>query len=130
MAGHKGSKYYDIFLKYEIWLERLTSEKVLTGEGFGLLLEIEKAGSLVTAANNLKISYRKAWGLLREIEEHLGFPLVDKQRGGATGGRTILSPEGAELLNAYRALHFETDIAMKNIAKVFFRRINDIPVRK
>jgi len=126
MAGHRGSKYYDIFLNYEIWLETLNKEKILTGEGFGLLLEIEKTGSLVAAANNLKISYRKAWGLLREVEQHLGFSLVKKQRGGASGGRSSLSPEGEALLNAYRALHFETDNAMKNIAKVFFRRINDI----
>ena len=130
MAGHKGSKYYDIFLRYEIWLEKMDSGKVLTGEGFGLLLEIEKSGSLVAAANNLSISYRKAWGLLREIEEHLGFHLVEKTRGGASGGRTVLSPEGSELLIAYRALHNETDIAMKNIAKVFFRRINEISERK
>ena len=130
MAGHKGQKYYDIFLQYEIWLEKVNHEKVLTGEGFGLLLEIERAGSLVMAANNLKISYRKAWGLLREVEQLLGFNLVQKQRGGASGGCTTLSPEGVELLNAYRALHFEADSAMKNIAKVFFRRINDISEHK
>jgi molybdate transport system regulatory protein len=130
MAGHKGSKYYDIFLNYEIWLETLKKEKVLTGEGFALLVEIENAGSLVSAANNLEVSYRKAWGLLRDIEQHLGFPLVEKQRGGALGGRSVLSPEGKELLNAYRALHFETDNALKNIAKIFFRRINEIPERK
>jgi len=130
MAGHKGSKYYDIFLRYEIWLETLEREKVLTGEGFALLVEIENTGSLVAAANSLEVSYRKAWGLLRDIEQHLGFPLVEKQRGGASGGRSVLSPEGKELLNAYRALHFETDNALKNIAKVFFRRINEIPDRK
>jgi molybdate transport system regulatory protein len=126
MAGHKGSKYYDIFLRYEIWLESVNEEKILTGEGFSLLLEIEKSGSLVIASNNLKISYRKAWGLLRNIEQHLGFSLVKKQRGGAKGGKSFLSPEGEELLRAYKALHYETDIAMKSIAKVFFRRINDI----
>jgi molybdate transport system regulatory protein len=126
MAGHKGSKYYDIFLKYEIWLESVNNDKILTGEGFGLLLEIEKSGSLVIASNNLKISYRKAWGLLREIEQHLGFSLVERHRGGAKGGRSTLSPEGRELLSAYKALHYETDNAMKSIAKIFFRRINDI----
>ncbi len=130
MAGHKGSKYYNIFLRYEIWLEKIDTEKVLTGEGFGLLLEIERAGSLMEAANNLKISYRKAWGMLKEVELHLGFPLVKRQRGGASGGRTVLSSEGKELLDAYRALHYETDSAMKSIAKVFFRRINEIQERK
>jgi len=127
MAGHKGSRYYDVFLRYEIWLETVSHDTVLNGEGFRLLLEIEKSASLVAAAQTLGISYRKAWGLLREIGRHLGFNLVEKRRGGALGGRTILSAEGVQLLTAYRNLHFETDIAMKNIAKVFFNRINDIP---
>lgn len=127
MAGHKGSPYYDIFLRYEIWLESVLKKTVLNGEGFSLLQEIEKTGSLSGAAKNLQMSYRKAWGILRETEQHLGFPLVDKRRGGASGGRSNLSDEGLQLLRAYRSLHHETDIAMKNIAKVFFARINDIP---
>ena len=130
MAGHKGSPYYDIFLRYEIWLESVSGNAVLNGEGFRLLQEIEKAGSLTGAAKNLLISYRKAWGLLREVEQHLGFSLVDKRRGGAAGGRSSLSSEGMQLLRAYRSLHHETDIAMKNIAKVFFARINDIPDKR
>jgi hypothetical protein len=40
MAGHKGSPYYDIFLRYEIWLETISKIRVLDGEGFALLLEI------------------------------------------------------------------------------------------
>jgi molybdate transport system regulatory protein len=130
MAGHKGSPYYDIFLRYEIWLESVGKKRVLDGEGFSLLQEIEKAGSLSGAAKNLQISYRKAWGILRDTEQYLGFPLVDKRRGGASGGRSNLSAEGLQLLRAYRSLHHETDIAMKNIAKVFFARINDIPDKR
>jgi molybdate transport system regulatory protein len=126
MAGHNGSPYYDIFLGYEIWLESISKAKVLDGEGFSLLIEIEKTGSLVSAAKNLKMSYRKAWGILRDVEKHLGFMLVEKRRGGASGGRTLLSEQGRQLIRAYNSLHYETDIAMKSIAKVFFNRVNDI----
>ncbi|MBE0667085.1 MAG: LysR family transcriptional regulator [Bacteroidales bacterium] len=119
-----------MFLRYEIWLESVGKDTVLNGEGFSLLQEIEKTGSLTGAARNLEMSYRKAWGIMREVEQHLGFLLVDRRRGGAAGGRTNLSPEGIQLLRAYRSLHHETDIAMKNIAKVFFGRINDIPDRR
>jgi molybdate transport system regulatory protein len=127
MAGHKGSPYYDIFLRYEIWLESVDKTIVLNGEGFGLLVEIEKSGSLANAARNLGMSYRKAWGILRDVEQHLGFHLVDKRRGGAAGGRSNLSLQGRQLLMAYKNLHYESDIAMKSIAKVFFNRINEIP---
>jgi molybdate transport repressor ModE-like protein len=76
------------------------------------------------------MSYRKAWGILRDVEQHLGFHLVDKRRGGAAGGRTNLSREGRQLLRAYNSLHHDTDIAMKSIARIFFNRINEINGRQ
>lgn len=130
MAGHKGSPYYDIFLRYEIWLETISKIRVLDGEGFALLLDINGTGSLTASARNLGMSYRKAWGKLRDVEQHLGFHLVEKRRGGAAGGRTNLSAEGRQLVSAYNSLHNDTDIAMKSIAKVFFNRINEINGRK
>jgi len=126
MAGHKGQPYYDIFLNYDLWLETVSKNRVLDGEGFALLLEIEKTGSLTASARNLGMSYRKAWGKLRYVEQILGFHLVDKRRGGAAGGRTNLSREGWQLVRAYNSLHHDTDIAMKSIARIFFNRINEI----
>jgi len=126
MAGHKGQPYYDIFLSYEMWLETIEKDRILDGEGFALLLDINKTGSLTASSRNLGMSYRKAWGKLRDVEQYLGFRLVDKRRGGVAGGRTVLSNEGIELVRAYNNLRHETDIAMKSIARVFFNRINDI----
>jgi molybdate transport repressor ModE-like protein len=126
MAGHKGSPYYDIFLRYELWLETVEKMKVLDGEGFALLLCIENCSSLTSAAKQMHISYRKAWGILRNVEQSLSFKLVEKRRGGSAGGRTSLTEQGRQLIRAYNSLHYETDIAMKSIARVFFNRINDI----
>ncbi|HNT93827.1 MAG: LysR family transcriptional regulator [Bacteroidales bacterium] len=126
MAGHKGEPYYDIFLRYEMWLETIGKERILDGEGFDLLLDLDQTGSLTASARNLGMSYRKAWGMLNEVERHLGFMLTEKRRGGAAGGRTVLSEKGVQLVRAYNSLRHETDIAMKSIAKVFFNRINEI----
>jgi len=126
MAGHKGQPYYDIFLRYEMWLESVTKERILDGEGFAILLDLDKTGSLTASARNLGMSYRKAWGMLHDVEKHLGFDLTEKRRGGAAGGRTVLSEKGRQLVRAYNSLRHETDFAMKSIAKVFFNRINEI----
>jgi molybdate transport repressor ModE-like protein len=126
MAGHKGQPYYDIFLRYEMWLETIGKERILDGEGFDLLLDLDQTGSLTASARNLGMSYRKAWGMLNEVERHLGFMLTEKRRGGAAGGRTVLSDKGMQLVRAYNNLRHETDIAMKTIARVFFNRINEI----
>lgn len=126
MAGHKGEPYYDIFLRYEMWLESVAKEPILDAEGFALLLDLDRTGSLTASARNLGMSYRKAWGMLHDVEKHLGFELTEKRRGGAAGGRTLLSEKGRQLVRAYNSLRYETDIAMKSIAKVFFNRINEI----
>jgi len=126
MAGHKGDPYYDIFLRYEMWLETIGKERILDGEGFDLLVDLDRTGSLTATARNLGMSYRKAWGMLNDVERHLGFRLTEKRRGGASGGRTLLSEKGQQLVMAYNSLRHGTDIAMKSIAKVFFNRINEI----
>lgn len=49
-----------------------------------LLVGIDETGSLSAACRQLGLSYRYAWGLLREAEQHLGEALMDKARGRGT----------------------------------------------
>lgn len=129
MAGPKGSKYYDIFLKHQIQLIS-GGNIIIEEEGFILLREIEKEKSIVAAAKNMGISYRKAWGLLRNIESALGFSLAGKRRGGKAGGRTTFTPEGSELLNAYTTLLTDLEASDREVIRTFFRKINDINDKK
>ncbi len=126
MAGPRGSKYYDIFLKQQLQLVTKEDDTIINEEGFTLLTEIKKEQSIVAAARNMGISYRKAWGLLREIESVLGFHLVGKHRGGKAGGKTDLTEEGIELTNAYLDLKNELEAKVHDTVKLFFRRINKI----
>lgn len=124
MAGPKGSRYYDIFLKQQIELVTKENDLVINEEGFKLLTEIRKEESLVAAARNMHFSYRKAWGLLREIEYILGFQLVGKHRGGKAGGKTTLTSEGEELTEAYAELKRNLEYIVKDKVKTFFNCIN------
>lgn len=124
MAGPKGSKYYNVFLKYQINLETVDDEKILNPEGFELLNVVRQTGSLASAAAGMKISYRKAWGIVKEVEEKLGFALVEKHRGGADGGHTELTAEGNELVNAYNELIEQFNTSMKEVTRKFFWSIN------
>ena len=125
MAGPKGSKYYDIFLRHQI--ELVSGETTIIGEeAFRLLDEIDKGHSIVSASKNMEISYRKAWGLIKSIENNLGFHLVERKRGGKAGGRSYFTVEGAELMNAYRKLISELELTDKEHVRVFFRSLNHI----
>jgi molybdate transport system regulatory protein len=130
MAGQRGSKYYDIFLKQQVQLVTKEDDLIINEEGFRLLVEIKKEQSIVAAARNLNISYRKAWGLLREIESVLGFNLVGKHRGGKAGGKTDLTEEGLELIEAYLILKTELEEKVHDPVKKFFKKINKISDRK
>ncbi len=87
----------EISVRSKIWFE-VGDERVF---GFGLarLLEnIEQLGSLSEAAGAMKISYRCAWGLIKDAEKNLGKQLISAQPGGAGGGRSTLTDDGRRLL--------------------------------
>jgi len=124
VAGSKGSKYFDVFLSYHVWLTSKSKEGKLTQEVVSLLKEIEQSGSLKKAAEKRQQSYRKAWGDLQKAEQFVGFPLVEATRGGKDGGLTRLSPDGIELVKAFDELAIQFDTAIHDITRRFFRELN------
>lgn len=69
-----------------------------------LLLLIEETHSVRGACKRIALSYSKAWNLINEMEEMLGFSVVERKHGGKYGGKTYLSEEGKQFLNRYLAL--------------------------
>ncbi len=93
--------FSELKFKYKIWLETENGEGVL-GEGkYRLLKKIEETGSLKLAIEKLGLSYRKTWDNLRRIEEILGFDLIRRQRGGAAGGSSALTPQGKRFIEVF-----------------------------
>lgn len=82
-------------VRIHLWIE---SEKgMVLGPGRSRLIEnIEKYGSLQTAAKKMGISYRAAWGRIKKTEEVLGYKLLEKNPGGYH-----LSELGRELHDNY-----------------------------
>lgn len=85
----------------KFWVER-GGEVVLSDWRVQLLEAVVETGSVAGAAHRLHISYRRAWGKVKEMEERLGLRLLVSQRGGRGGGRTRLTPEAEELVKSYR----------------------------
>ena len=63
-----------------------------------LLEAVARRGSLSAAVLACGVSYRAAWGLLRDYEAKLGAPLVELERG--RGAR--LGPAGVRIVEAHR----------------------------
>ncbi|MDZ7729372.1 MAG: hypothetical protein U5Q44_14935 [Dehalococcoidia bacterium] len=49
----------------------------------------------------LNLSYRRAWGKVKELEHNLGYALVQSEVGGAGGGQTTLTDNGSAVVAAY-----------------------------
>ncbi len=124
MAGPKGSKYFDIFLDYQVWLKGHSREGKVADQLIELLKEIDLHGSLKKAAAKKGLSYRKAWGDIKEAEEFLSLVLIDSSRGGKDGGLSRLTDDGIELLAAFEELHKQFDQAIHRITQQFFNTLN------
>jgi len=98
---------------YKVWLDN--NGKVF-GEGpYQLLKLIEKTGSLHKAAMEMKMSYRKAWVTINAIEKKLGFSLLERKVGGTSGGGSIITPPGLELMKHYEQFRKEVKKALEII---------------
>ena len=75
------------------------------GPGKAELLEyIAATGSIRTAAQEIGMSYPRAWTLVREMNALFTGPLVTRTRGGGSGGGAELTPLGEQVLKLYNAM--------------------------
>lgn len=87
----------------KLWIEH-DGKVVISDYRLRLLQLVEESGSLAKAASTLKLSYRRAWGKVKELETNLGAQLVASEVGGAGGGHTSLTPTAVALIRAYERL--------------------------
>jgi molybdate transport system regulatory protein len=75
------------------------------GPGKARLLElIEETGSISAAGRKMRMSYRRAWDLIDELNQTFKAPLVATRAGGKRGGGASLTPLGSEVVKHYRAI--------------------------
>ena len=73
------------------------------GPGKIALLEaIAQTGSISAAGRAHKMSYRRAWLLVEELNRLFGQPLVTARPGGVKGGGAELTDAGARVVALYR----------------------------
>ena len=87
-------------VKAKFWLT--LGPRTLFGDGKAKLLEaVDELGSLRSAAQSMGMSYRHAWGLLRELDKAAGFAFLE-HRGTGSRTRLRLTKDGRRFIEAYR----------------------------
>jgi len=105
-------------IRSKLWIE--VSGEPVFGRGRRILLEaIDSHGSINRAAQEVDISYRKAWSHIKVMEERLGVKLIERQTGGKNGGGATLTDDARKFLKKYEALE-------KDIRRIVDKRFKSI----
>ena len=103
----------------------LIGDTVALGPGKAKLLDIiDKTGSISAAAREMGMSYRKAWGLIDNINNDFLEPIVIKTAGGKGGGGAFLSDDGREILNKYLEMEKKATQSITSDLKWFSERLS------
>jgi molybdate transport system regulatory protein len=66
------------------------------------------------------MSYRAAWGYIRELEEAAAFRFLDRKPGGGGSGGAYLTSEGRAFLVRYRRFRKDLDrLAARRFTRAF-----------
>ena len=76
-----------------------------------LLEEIDKSKSLRSASINMGLSYSKAYGMLKRLEEEVGRPFVEGKRGGARREGLEPTPFARNYMELYREFQTSAKVA-------------------
>lgn len=90
-------------LKVRVWVER-EGKKVLGPGRVELLEHIDRLRSISAAAKQMNMSYRRAWELVRSMNDTAGVPLVEANVGGPGGGGASVTEHGHRAIQLYRDL--------------------------
>jgi molybdate transport system regulatory protein len=94
-----------------------------------LLEGISRSGSLSEAARQMRMSYRRAWLLLADLNASFDQSVAQTSTGGRGGGGVVLTPFGELLIAGYRKM----EAGLKPLAEGCFqdvgRRANTSPAR-
>lgn len=102
------------------WLKIVLGVEIAMGPGKADLLDhIIATGSIAAAGRRMKMSYRRAWLLVDEMNHMFNSPVMTTAKGGkGGGGGAMLTPLGRDVLARYRNMQVATNAAIAGDLKV------------
>jgi molybdate transport system regulatory protein len=96
-------------IKYKIWIEK-DGKAAFGGGRHDLFKAVEECGSLHSAAKKLHMSYRAAWGRVKESEKRSNLKLVEMH---SRGEGMHMTPEAKQIMKRYADLKKKMDSLME-----------------
>ena len=89
----------------------LVNDKAIGPGKIKLLELINELGSIAAAGKVLKMSYRRAWLLVDDLNHSFKEPLVIAKQGGKGGGNAELTPTAQNIIKYYRLIESEAKVS-------------------
>jgi len=113
-------------LRYSLKLT-LYKETKFFGPGVVTLLEhVDQTHSLSKASKRMSLAYTKALKIIKTAEQSLGYPLLDRQTGGASGGGSILTPNAHILMQEYKTFEYSVNKAANQQFDILVSKMNKL----
>ena len=101
------------------------------GHGKIRLLEaIREHGSISAAGRSMRMSYRRAWMLIDELNRMFVEPLIETKHGGTAGGGAELTAFGQRVVERYRSIEVNALAAGADDLADLAAAVGRGPVRK
>lgn len=104
-------------------LSIIRGKPLVDGKLVTLLHLIEETQSVRHACEQMQISYSAAWNLLNTTEDSLGYPLVQRNKGGPSGMGSLLTEKGYALLAAFDQFESEARSSIEKLYRTYFQNI-------
>ena len=106
---------------------KLTGQETFFGPGpKQLLIAIQSKGSVAGACEAIGISYSKGRGIIRRMEQELGFELVERRQGGPGGGSSGLTPKGEKFLELFAGYEGAVQDYAVSVFEDYFSKLEEI----
>jgi molybdate transport repressor ModE-like protein len=112
---------HDLSEVHPVFRLQLMKEKVFYGPGAQQLLQlVVETGSLLDACRHMGISYTKGRKIISNMEQQLGYPIIESQQGGKTGGVSFVTEAGRKLMHRYTLFHTEANQCLSALFEKHF----------
>ncbi len=115
--------------KIRVWV--CFSDRTKFGKGRARLFElIDELGSISKAVGRMGMSYRTAWGYIRELESAAGFQILERTPGRGKDAGARLTREGRRFIERYRELQRRVEAGVQRAFVHAFKRRSAAPTRR
>lgn len=108
-------------LRMELAIGIAKETTFLNQKSANLLQLIEEQKSVRIACEEANYSYGKAWEVINQMENQMGFCIVKRQQGGVEGGYSTLTAEGKKLLQTYLDFQKEAAVQLQGLFEAHFQ---------